>query len=93
MGYLACKCTPCIFFIQVYGQGTGYECRQHVQKLNMMRWEKEALIGQYLPEEHEFTVDVPPQGNPQEQGSITQVRGKKKMILHSVDHYKLTTMY
>ena len=35
----------CIEFIyvQVYGQGTAGDCRKHVQKLNMLRREQEAL--------------------------------------------------
>ncbi|NWI32351.1 MRNIP protein, partial [Sula dactylatra] len=32
------------FFLQVYGQGSGLECRRHVQKLNLLQGEAEEAI-------------------------------------------------
>lgn len=32
-----------IYLTQTYGKGTAADCRRHVQKLNMMRGEKEQL--------------------------------------------------
>ncbi|NXI43667.1 MRNIP protein, partial [Galbula dea] len=34
-----------INFLQIYGQGTGLECRHHVQKLNLLQGEAEEAIG------------------------------------------------
>ncbi|NWX71328.1 MRNIP protein, partial [Alca torda] len=39
---------PCFgfgFFLQVYGQGSGPDCRHHVQKLNLLQGEAEEAIG------------------------------------------------
>ncbi|NXC14966.1 MRNIP protein, partial [Corythaeola cristata] len=33
------------FFLQVYGQGSGLDCRHHVQKLNLLQGEAEEAIG------------------------------------------------
>ncbi|NXF52260.1 MRNIP protein, partial [Oceanites oceanicus] len=33
------------FFFQVYGQGSGLDCRHHVQKLNLLQGEAEEAIG------------------------------------------------
>ncbi|NXL56411.1 MRNIP protein, partial [Chordeiles acutipennis] len=38
-------CCCCSFFLQVYGQGSGLECRHHVQKLNLLQGEAEEAIG------------------------------------------------
>ncbi|NXG90408.1 MRNIP protein, partial [Stercorarius parasiticus] len=35
----------CFFFLQVYGQGSGPDCRHHVQKLNLLQGEAEEAIG------------------------------------------------
>ncbi|KAF1509679.1 MRN complex-interacting protein, partial [Eudyptula minor novaehollandiae] len=34
-----------IIFLQVYGQGSGLDCRHHVQKLNLLQGEAEEAIG------------------------------------------------
>ncbi|NWT90731.1 MRNIP protein, partial [Lanius ludovicianus] len=34
-----------IHFLQVYGQGSGLECRRHVQKLNLLQGEAEEALG------------------------------------------------
>ncbi|NWH53479.1 MRNIP protein, partial [Fregata magnificens] len=34
-----------LFFLQVYGQGSGLDCRHHVQKLNLLQGEAEEAIG------------------------------------------------
>ncbi|NWU36917.1 MRNIP protein, partial [Hylia prasina] len=34
-----------IHFVQVYGQGSGLECRRHVQKLNLLQGEAEEALG------------------------------------------------
>ncbi|NXF29315.1 MRNIP protein, partial [Nyctibius bracteatus] len=33
------------FFLQIYGQGSGLDCRRHVQKLNLLQGEAEEAIG------------------------------------------------
>ncbi|NXU24647.1 MRNIP protein, partial [Thalassarche chlororhynchos] len=33
------------FFLQIYGQGSGLDCRHHVQKLNLLQGEAEEAIG------------------------------------------------
>uniref|UniRef100_A0A8C8E5D2 MRN complex-interacting protein N-terminal domain-containing protein n=1 Tax=Otus sunia TaxID=257818 RepID=A0A8C8E5D2_9STRI len=33
-----------IIFLQVYGQGSGLDCRRHVQKLNLLQGEAEEAI-------------------------------------------------
>lgn len=33
-----------LFFLQVYGQGSGLDCRHHVQKLNLLQGEAEEAI-------------------------------------------------
>ncbi|NXH69484.1 MRNIP protein, partial [Hydrobates tethys] len=35
----------CLFVLQVYGQGSGLDCRHHVQKLNLLQGEAEEAIG------------------------------------------------
>ena len=44
------------FIFQVFGQGTGFECRQHVQRLNLAQAEKDNhVIEQYREwENHEL---------------------------------------
>ncbi|NXN17306.1 MRNIP protein, partial [Indicator maculatus] len=34
-----------LFFLQIYGQGSGRDCRHHVQKLNLLQGEAEEAIG------------------------------------------------
>jgi hypothetical protein len=56
--------------MQTYGKGTAADCRRHVQKLNMMRAEKEQLENEQLrsspcshpPEDYPdtFTAQVKP---------------------------------
>ncbi|NWH78218.1 MRNIP protein, partial [Piaya cayana] len=36
---------PCFCCLQVYGQGSGLDCRHHVQKLNLLQGEAEEAIG------------------------------------------------
>ena len=37
-----------IYYIQTYGKGTAADCRKRVQKLNMMRAEKEQLENEQI---------------------------------------------
>ncbi|EDV19010.1 uncharacterized protein TRIADDRAFT_62539 [Trichoplax adhaerens] len=39
-------------FVKIYGNGSAADCRNHVQKLNMMRGEREAAILSKLSEQH-----------------------------------------
>lgn len=55
--HLGCRLTSCcaplaapsalwlIHSVQVYGQGSGLECRRHVQKLNLLQGEAEEALG------------------------------------------------
>lgn len=41
--------------LQTYGKGTAADCRRHVQKLNMMRAEKEQLENEQLQSSNPFS--------------------------------------
>ncbi|NXT45223.1 MRNIP protein, partial [Pelecanoides urinatrix] len=41
----AAPSAACVWFLQVYGRGSGLDCRHHVQKLNLLQGEAEEAIG------------------------------------------------
>ena len=73
-------------FLQVYGQGSGADCRRHVQKLNMMKGTSEqssmsSNVSHYSSLEQQFTVE--PHFENAEERKLNDKKVGNKRILRS----------